>query len=319
MSGHIAHAPHRSTPLTRCGWFFALVAGSILLLLGHADLPVRDIFPSTSNAPLRASYQPPAALSCIDPLPDAKLRCEAISRRILASTVRVMFFSDGPVRIGHGTVVGGRYVITHNHYATYQPDVVGQGLAGAPHISVALANGEFILRNAPISNFTIVVAEPGMLLIDFQTIDGTGFFDYHGIPSAPLTVWEPSAVKPGSEVAQVNWDGETTFVEWARVSSIRDADPVPALEIDNFIKLGASGGGVFYDGQHIANNCLQGMVYYTRAREMVRTHRRPDSFESASTMLVNSTPTRELVRTYSVAMLNTASALSLITSGMPAE
>ena len=293
MSGHIIHAPHRSAPLTQYGLFVAVVLGSMLMHLSRATMGAQDAFFSLTDAPIHSAYLPPEVLSCIDPAPAAEPYCDAASRRILASTVRLMFYSSGPVRISHGTVVGGRYVITHNHYTTYNPEMGDGERARATHITLMLASGEFLLRNAPLSNFTVVVDEPGLLLLDFQTVNGRGFFDYHGIPSAPVAVYNPASIRPGSEVAQVNWDGKTTFVDWGRISSVRDLGPTRALEIDNYIELGASGGGVFSDGYHIANNCLQGKVY--------RTH------------------TRDLVRGYSVATTNDATALSTIASEFPAD
>lgn len=275
MSGHISpviHAPHRSAPLTSYGLFVAVILGSMLMHLGRATLGAPDTFLPLTDAPIHSVYRPPESRSCIDPTPADKPHCDAASRRILASTVRLLFLSSGPVRVGHGTVIDGRYIITHNHYASLQRGESPALARAETHLSVALADGQFILRNAPLSSYTVVASRPGLMLLDFKTIKGIGFFDYHGVPSAPLGVAKLSAIRPGSEIAQVNWDGKTTFVEWARVSSIREDGPVPALEIDNFIELGASGGGVFYEGRHIANNWLQGRALRTDTRAVVRLY-----------------------------------------------
>lgn len=273
MSGHIIHAPHRSAPLTSQGLFLVVILGSMLMHLGRATVGAPDRFFSLTDAPIYSMYlQPEAPPSCINPSPAAKPYCDAVSRRILASTVRLIFFSSGPVCIGHGTVVGGRYVLTHNHYAYLQRGESPTLAREETHLSVALTDGQIILRNAPLSNFTVVASGPGLLILDFQTINGMGFFDYHGIPSATPIAVEASDIRPGSEVAQVNWDGKTTFVDWTRISSIRGNGPTPALEVENFIELGASGGGVFYEGRHIANNWLQGRALRADSRAVVRLY-----------------------------------------------
>lgn len=247
----------------------AIVEGLLLLMRAGARTPYSIPFGNQAQWP--ATFQSSTAISCIDPSPDLVAGCDAMAQQILDSTVRVMFLNSGPVAIGHGTVVGGRYVITHNHYKYPLTDATGEA-NHATKISLARANDEFIMRNAPLSNFTVVAAAPGMLLLDFRTIGGEGFFDHLGIPSAPVASWNSFAIQPGGEVAQANWDGKTTFVEWVRVSSIRDAGSTPALEIENFIELGASGGGVFYGGYHIGNNWLQGMIYHTDTQEMARRY-----------------------------------------------
>lgn len=295
MSGSSIQAPHRPLSKGHYWWVFAVLALATLLLawnfppLSHFLLPAEMAASSEQHRIPSLTLTP----SCIDPAAGAQAVCEAMAQRILASTVKVMFLGDGPVCTGHGTVVGGRYVITHNHYSTYHSGERAGALARKTHISLSLANGEFILRNAPLSNFTVIASEPGFLLLDFRTVGGQGFFDHLGVPSAPLVTWNAAAIQPGSEVAQVNWDGKTTFVEWVRVSSIRETGSTFALEIDNYIELGASGGGVFSGGYHIANNRLQGSVYQKR--------------------------TRERVRGYSVATVNDATALSFLVLEEPAD
>lgn len=252
----------------------AVVPAILLIVIVWAYILMGDINgPSVSAGQLvpMSTVDSSGTLSCATPAAEMVPVCDAQEQKILASTVRLMFLGPDPVNIGHGTVVGGRYVLTHNHYPSFQPGRVGDG-RNATHISVALANGEFILQNVPLSSYAVVPLDPGTLLLDFQTIDGIGFFDHLGIPSAPVAVWNSFAIQPGSEVAQVNWDGETTFVQWARVSTIRDTGSTPALELENFIELGASGGGVYYAGYHIGNNWLQGMIYHTDTQELARRY-----------------------------------------------
>jgi len=58
----------------------------------------------------------------------------------------------------------------------------------------------------------------------------------------------------GLEVAQLDWDGRTARVDWVRVDRVLGDGEGTILVLDSCIKVGASGGGVFWNGVHIANN-----------------------------------------------------------------
>ena len=160
----------------------------------------------------------------------------------------------GPGDIGHATVIGGRYLITHNHYSVSGEALSrgGDGLVSA--VSVLKANGNVILLNAPLSYFSVVLIAPEVLVLDFREYSGVGFFDSLGVPSAEIGVWGSFNVQPGSEVAQINWDGTSAYVIWVRVAGVHPEGNSPTIELDSFVEHGASGGGVFYNGFHIANN-----------------------------------------------------------------
>ena len=55
-------------------------------------------------------------------------------------------------------------------------------------------------------------------------------------------------------VAQVDWDGNESRVEWTTIEEIITEDGVPRLLLNNGVTRGSSGGGVFWNGKHIANN-----------------------------------------------------------------
>jgi len=63
------------------------------------------------------------------------------------------------------------------------------------------------------------------------------------------------------EVAQVDWDGATTRVDWTTVQEVNVEDGVPRLVLADDVMLGASGGGIFWQGIHIANNWLMVQHY----------------------------------------------------------
>lgn len=222
--------------------------------------------------------------SCANPTPETASGCELEAQRILASTVRLEF--HGPSGgIGHATVVGGRYLITHNHYPATAATLNngGEGLVTA--VSVFKANGDVILLKAPLSYFKVVKEEPEMLVLDFQVYSGVGFFDSLGVPSIDLGDAGFALPQPGSEVAQINWDGSIARVDWTRVTAIHTDSGNTTIEVDNFVEQGASGGGVFFNGVHIGNN-------WTRQTERLASG--------------------EIVRQYSVAALNSPDEMAIV-------
>lgn len=268
--------------------FFGLLA--IAAMQAVACAPARPVYaveqPAAGAAPTTSDPEAPvvvAAPSCARPTPDLIPACDEAARRILASTVRLEF--HGPSGgIGHATVIGGRYLVTHNHYPVTAATLNsgGEGLVTA--VSVYKANGDIILLKAPLSYLTVVVEEPEMLVLDFNVYSGTGFFDSLGVPSAEYNRGDSLNLIAGSEVAQIDWDGTTAHVEWAQVVMVPVGDRPARLEIDNYVEQGASGGGVFYQGVHIANNWT----------------RQTDRLESG-----------EIVRQYSVVAMNTTDVLAI--------
>lgn len=263
----------------------SLAAILLFGLLALAALPMAACAPTpkahANEQPVIAGATPviadaPPAPSCANPTPDMAPTCDETARRILASTVRVEF--HGPAGgIGHATVVGGRYLITHNHYPVTAAALNNGGEGVVTAVSVLKANGDIILLKAPLSYFKVVREEPEMLLLDFQAYSGVGFFDSLGVPSIEWHNGNASPLASGSEVAQVNWDGSTARVEWVRVTAVHLDSGAASIELDSFVEQGASGGGVFHNGVHIGNNWT----------------RQTDRLESG-----------EIVRQYSVAALN---------------
>jgi hypothetical protein len=196
--------------------------------------------------------------------------CAALAERVLASTVRLEFY--GPAgATGHGTVVGGRYILTHNHYPV-PGDVLSRGgedLVTA--ISIFRANGDMVLFRVPLACFTVSTVDEEILVLDFQAHGGVGFFDRAGVPSAETLSLDALALQPGSEVAQIDWDGSTTHVDWAHVVAVHDDDKLPYVELDSFVQHGASGGGVFFNGRHIGNNWMRCTIQF-RSGEVTRRY-----------------------------------------------
>lgn len=227
---------------------FAALALAIVPVLSAAD--TGGFF----AMPVSASYEP----SCASPTGDMIAGCAAQAERILASTVRLEIIGPSSTRKSHATVTGGRYLITHNHFS-----LVWVNVQQDDHWTIRLIrpDGRSFLNNMPLSIFTVVAETEEMLVLDFGEIDGIGFFERLGFSSAELKPWAGMPVQPGREVAQVNWDGSQSFVQWNRVSFIADNSKAPGLELEQTIMIGASGGGVFVDGIHIGNNWLKGTNY----------------------------------------------------------
>jgi len=189
--------------------------------------------------------------------------CAALAEQILATTVRIELHrwveADGKRGehidggIGHATVKDGRYLVTHNHFGI--PLAAIEGVAGEQvRISVYKANGEVILDSVPTSAFSVVTEDSETVVLDFGEYTGNGLFGMLGMPSANFQSWQSQELAPGTEVSQINWDNETAHVEWTNIKTVFTSDGTPRIELDNSVIKGASGGGVFWNGNHIGNN-----------------------------------------------------------------
>jgi hypothetical protein len=189
---------------------------------------------------------------------------QQIEERILKATVRfyietwVVRAGDAGYDIdyssGHGTVKDGRFLVTHNHFnvpLSIRPRYGESEL----YTSLSLANsrGE-ILFKGPLSDFEVVWEDPETVVIAHKN---DGFFEKLGFESAEFEEWSSVPLEAGMEVAQVDWDGTTTRVDWATVQEVSVQDGTPRLVLADDVTIGASGGGIFWQGVHIANNWRQ--------------------------------------------------------------
>jgi hypothetical protein len=207
--------------------------------------------------------------TCAKPRPNEVSVCRAIEQQILASTVRLEWhikikndsgsgyrFTDG--NTGFATIKEGRYLVTHNH-----PGVPLSGLQKGEltTISVYAANGQPIWIEGPLEAITIVIEDPETLVLDFGSYSGEGLFGSRGMVSAESKAWESLSLQPGMEVAQIDWDGKTAHVNWVTIEKIITASGTPRLELAGSVRPGASGGGLFWNGYHIANTKSQVTAY----------------------------------------------------------
>lgn len=234
----------------------AVSAGVIIATAAGAGPPAAD----------RTAWLHPtgANLTCAHPTLFTSADCRRIEERILKSTVRIKietwvvapgesgYLIDSSV--GHATLKDGRYLVTHNHFSV--------SLSIRPHKGEPEAFGIVTLSNSqgeacykgPLSDFELVWDDPQTLVIAHKE---DGFFEELGFASAGFDDWSSLPLAAGMEVAHVDWDGETTHVDWVTIKEVTVDDQVPCLILNGDVTRGASGGGVFWQGAHIANNwCL---------------------------------------------------------------
>ncbi|MCB8977408.1 MAG: hypothetical protein H6657_08320 [Ardenticatenaceae bacterium] len=160
---------------------------------------------------------------------------------------------------GHGTVVNGRYLITHNHHTIplslsetgFDPDIYTRLLV----FNVA---GDLV-NILPLTDFQIALREPQTLLLAYVGEDTDSPFGTVGLKVEQVQVGTAVLLEPDAEVAQINWDGQTTQVEWTQVTAVYPQHEPPCVELASQPQLGSSGGGIFWQGQHIGNTWLKGI------------------------------------------------------------
>ncbi len=207
--------------------------------------------------------------SCKRPLPWNKRHCLAVEQAILDATVRVVLHGWVEVETGydvericggisHATVVDGRYLITHNHFGIPLSQVITYNQHANVEftgVSVYRLDGIIILDHAPLDSFAIIAEKGETVVLDFGTAAGEGFFTQASVGSAQSSSTRAAQLALGTEVAQVDWDRQGhTQVVWVKVKRAYQENGISLIQVDHFIHLGASGGGVFLDGQHIGNN-----------------------------------------------------------------
>ncbi|MCA9991607.1 MAG: hypothetical protein KDE29_11460 [Anaerolineales bacterium] len=254
--------------------FFAVL--TVLLLVGCQveqekyevmRIEVVGETPETTQMAVSQVQEP----SCAQPTAENAAACQAMEAQILATTVRLELrrwdeneaggrgeYVDGG--ICHATVMDGRYLVTHNHFSI-PLQVLQQGADGQQvRLSVYDLDNRPILKDLPLTAFDVMLVGPQTLLLDFQEYGGQGLLTMLGLPSASFADLSDLALQPGREVAQIDWDGTHTQVDWVRVEAVVNENGALSLQLANGLTQGASGGGVFWQGVHIANNWTSNYV-----------------------------------------------------------
>ena len=209
------------------------------------------------------------SFSCANPKNDEeRVTCAEIEAQILASTVHIELLtwesSSEEQKLlsneSHATILGDSYLVTHNHFKyslTNQVEAYGEE-SGYVAISLRETSGRLLLYG-PLNSFTIVHQDAESLILSFVDWNGQGLFEAANLPSAKFADTNSISLKEGDELAQIDWDGATTHVDWVHVVDVIQAENVPQIRVDNFPLEGCSGGGVFLDGVHIGNNWMRNM------------------------------------------------------------
>jgi hypothetical protein len=222
-------------------------------------------FESARAVSPQLSEQPSAQneISCLRPASyEMKIHCANLEANLLAVTVRIEMHAQynlqghnyTKVHPSHATIMAGRYLVTHNHFKFALTETAARGEEGYFAISLRSADGAPILDQASLDAFTIVHADAQTLVLEFLTPQGNGLFSALGLPSANFADWQIANLHPGTELAQIDWNGTRAHVDWVQIDNMQLYDAVPQLQVNNFARFGCSGGGIFWQGQHIGNN-----------------------------------------------------------------
>jgi hypothetical protein len=242
------------------------VAANIQLAVSAAPVSEQQVLVVNESAPPPGL---PLLPSCANPTPDRAAACHELEQRILATTVRIEWTvaakddqGDGTGTpqpygsVGHATIKEGRYLVTHNHFGEELDRLLDPQTAGLSRFSIYKANGETLFHfRAPMTAFTVTRAGEETLIFDFGE---NRLFELWGMASAEFKAWSSLSLEPGMEVARVDWNGETAHVEWTTIESILVEGGTPKVKLAYSIQRGSSGGGIFWNGYHIANNWLRG-------------------------------------------------------------
>lgn len=185
-----------------------------------------------------------------------------VERRILASTLRIeietwIVYIEGQGYTsmfgdGHGTVMDGRYLVTHNHFRfPLQEMLKDKHESEFATITLFQADGRQIWQG-PLKVTNLAFPDSETLVLEFEGESGVGLFETLDVPSADFAALPP--VKAGMEVAQVNWDGNQAYIQWTTVEAVGRRGDTPVMKLADCLIPGSSGGGVFVNGVHVANN-----------------------------------------------------------------
>jgi hypothetical protein len=223
------------------------------------------VFPRTEGVQATANSTEPYLQNptCVGSSERA-LSCQEMEQRILSATLRIeietwIIYVEGEGYTslfsgGHGTVIKGRYLLTHNHFKLPLLELLADDVNGEfATVTLYTGDGEHLWQG-PLTTAGVAFEDSETLLLEFLDKNGQGLFESMGVPSADFTAGETATVAAGSEVAQINWDLNQAYVQWTEVKAVDKEGDTPVIRLEDCLIPGASGGGVFLNGAHIANN-----------------------------------------------------------------
>jgi hypothetical protein len=193
---------------------------------------------------------------------ELRVTCRQIEAQILAATVRIEmsgYHLVGGQRLdltkggkSHATVIGGRYLVTHNHFRyslLEEAAVDGEGYTG---ISLRTMDGKLVLENASLSIINIVYEDEETLVLELVGERGRNLLEKMNTRSAKALDWKSVNWEIGMEVAHIDWNGEAAHINWVQVEKV-STNGVAHIEVDSYALKGSSGGGAYWNGYHIGN------------------------------------------------------------------
>lgn len=225
----------------------------------QAEAPPGPRIESTARPDVPSADRGHAVPSCSDPSSDDRQWCAAVEKELIESVIRLevgALDEEGQwaAAIGHGTVISGRFLVTHNHFELPLELLESEVPSFDASASLYRADGQKIRLNGEVVHFTVVAEDSQTLVLDFGTDGaGKGFFESRGVGSARFRTIEDLAAEPGEEVAKVDWSDGKAYLEWTQIKAIRVDSGTEILALSEDSKPGASGGGVFCQGYHVAN------------------------------------------------------------------
>lgn len=197
---------------------------------------------------------------------NTNLNTRDLEQDILSTTVRLHLRSWIPRRGGssyevvnslaHATVKGGCCLVTHNHFDIPLPLGTGAHKAG-PYTDITITDwrGKRVFR-APLADFIVVYKGEEVLVLALAEEQNSCWLEDLGFQSAHFSLPKQIDLQSGMKVAQVDWDGRCTRIDWTVANDFAETEHSRVLKLEDPIRLGASGGGIFYNGSHIANNWM---------------------------------------------------------------
>ena len=189
--------------------------------------------------------------------------CRQIETQILASTVRIemsgwhwvgghqLSLNNGAK--SHATVIGNRYLVTHNHYGYSLNEEATVTQEGYTSISLRKMDGEVILEKASLSVIHIAYENDEILVLGIVNEVGNNLLSDQGLVSAKVIDWTSANLKEGMEVAHIDWNGEIAHIDWAQVEEVVIVGQTAQIQVGYYALKGSSGGGAYWDGYHIGN------------------------------------------------------------------
>lgn len=183
-----------------------------------------------------------------------------VEAQILASTVQILIESWTVAEnelgyiydsaISHATVMDNSKLLTHNHFSFPLP-ILNREEGSEAYVSLKLLDTEGKqLFQAPVSDFELAYEDQETLVFAYKD---ESRFESLGLMQAEFYDWTSVPLQAGMEVAQIDWDGSATRVDWTTILEVKLDEGIPFLVLEDGVKLGASGGGIFWEGKHIAN------------------------------------------------------------------